>query len=275
MKDEIKIFIIESLSDCDKKTGTNLYNELIQYHLPITSKLYDDIYNENDWNAAINNIIDNVCVGDLVFVHLEIHGNKGTGITLKNDSVISFQKLCSDFRQINKKIGCNLYITLAVCHGLFLLFGSMPLEQMPFCGVIGSKEEIGVWDIEIRFYEFYQSLIDDNGIDYSFELLKEANPDIPNSYEYVKLDEIFHNAWRNFMRESSGEAWQKQNAIRVSKDSALNRRERRKFGREFKRKRIKYAKSLFREKVKEFYMLEDFPQNRDKFYIPQSPTVLL
>lgn len=269
MENTVKVFVLESLEEGDRLTGTNLYNDLISYELPLASKLFNKIIDEGDWYGVIEDIKENVQLRDVVFIHLEIHGNsRGTGIVLKNGTEILFDRICEDFRVINKKIGCNLYVTLAVCHGLFLITGLLPLKEMPFCGVIGSQEEIKVKDLELRFYEFYKTFLEFNDIEFAMEELQKANSGIPSSYKYVKPEVIFYNSWISYLKDSSDSDWQKNNTKKVSDENHLNRKLRRKFDREFKKKRVKEANILFREKAELFFMLKDFPENRERFQIP-------
>lgn len=269
--EDTKIFIIESLNDTDLLTGTNLYNDLLRYKLPLSSILYDGIIDRGDWNQTIDKIINNCQLGDIVFIHLEIHGREdGAGIVLHNGDFISFIDVCEDFRRINKKIGCNLFVSLAVCHGLFLITGMVPLQEMPFCGIIGSQETISESDLEIRFYEFYKCFLDYGNIDFAMQELENANPGLPSSYKYVKPDEIFFNAWEKYIENVKKEEWRKENAKIVAKQENLTRPQRRKFERDFEKKSTQYAARLFKEKSEQFFMLKDFPENRDRFYIPKT-----
>jgi len=273
MENAVKIFVIESLEDGDRLTGTNLYNDLISYELPLTSRLYNNIIDEGDWYGTMEDIKENVQLGDVVFIHLEIHGNsRGSGIVLKNGTEILFDRICEDFRVINKRIGCNLYVTLAVCHGLFLITGLVPLKEMPFCGVIGSQEQIKVKDLELRFYEFYKSFLEFDDIEFAMEELQKANSGIPSSYKYVKPEDIFFNSWISYLEISSDSDWQKKNTKNVSDENCLNRRLRREFDRKFKKEREKEANILFREKAELFFMVKDFPENRKRFQIPNRAT---
>ena len=275
MENAVKIFVIESLEDGDRLTGTNLYNDLINYELPLTSRLYNKIIDGGDWYGTIEDIKENVQLGDVVFIHLEIHGNsRGSGIVLKDGTEILFDRVCEDFRVINKKIGCNLYVTLAVCHGLFLITGLVPLKEMPFCGVIGSQEEITVKDLELRFYEFYKAFLEFNDIEFAMEELQKANSGIPSSYKYVKPEEIFFNSWKNYMTNSIKEDWQKENAQKVADENHLNRQQRREFERKFKKEKNIYARKVYKEKAELFFMIKDFPENRNRFQVPAKVTDL-
>lgn len=275
MENNVKVFILESLGNGDRLTGTNLYNDLIRYELPLDSRLFNNIIDEGDWYGVIETIKENVQMGDVVFIHLEIHGDsQGTGIVLNNNGQMTFERICDDFRGINKKTGCNLYVTLAVCHGLYIITGLVPLKEMPFCGVIGSQEEIEVPDLELRFYEFYNSFLEFHDVELAMEELQKANSGIPSSYKYVKPEEIFFNSWKNYMTNSMKEDWQKENAQKVADENHLNRQQRREFERKFKKEKNIYARKVYKEKAELFFMIKDFPENRNRFQVPAKVTDL-
>lgn len=61
--------------------------------------------------------------------HFEIHGVKDkTGLVLKNDDLISYSELTNMLSQVNQAIGNNLFLTLSVCHGAFLL-GNVKIDK--------------------------------------------------------------------------------------------------------------------------------------------------
>ena len=55
-----------------------------------------------------------------------------------------------------------------------MIMGLVPLKEMPFCGLIGSQEEIKESDLAIRYYEFYNSYLEYNDIESAMEQLKKA-----------------------------------------------------------------------------------------------------
>lgn len=270
MENNTKIFVIESLQEGDKKTGTNLYNDLIRYQFPFDSMHYK-VMDSGDWYGAIEDIKSKVKPDDVVFIHVEAHGNgKGTAIILTNGEELSFRKIGDDFICINRIIGCNLYVTLAVCHGLFLLMDSMSLEKMPFCGLIGSLQAISESDLEIRYYEFYRSYSEFQDIELAMEELKKSNPSIPSSYIFLKPETIFFQTWKEYYEVTSDEEWQKKRSYIVAKRHHLNREQRRAFLRKFKNEKELYAKRVFKQKAEEFFMLKDFPENKTRFGVDYS-----
>ena len=270
MENNTKIFVIESLQEGDKKTGTNLYNDLIRYQFPFDSMHYK-VMDSGDWYGAIEDIKSKVKPGDVVFLHLEAHGNgKGTAVILTNGEELSFRKIGDDFICINRIIGCNLYVTLAVCHGLFLLMDSMSLEKMPFCGLIGSLQAISESDLEIRYYEFYRSYSEFQDIELAMEELKKSNPSIPSSYIFLKPETIFFQTWKEYYEVTSDEEWKKKRSHIVAKRHHLNRKQRRAYLKMFNNENQIYAKRVFKQKAEEFFMLKEFPENKTRFGVDYS-----
>ena len=270
MENNTKIFVIESLQEGDKKTGTNLYNDLIIYQFPFDSMHYK-VMDSGDWYGAIEDIKSKVKPDDVVFLHLEAHGNgKGTAIILTNGEELSFRKIGDDFICINRIIGCNLYVTLAVCHGLFLLMDSMSLEKMPFCGLIGSLQAISESDLEIRYYEFYRSYSEFQDIELAMEELKKSNPSVPSSYIFLKPETIFFQTWKEYYEVTSDEEWKKKRSHIVAKRHHLNRKQRRAYLKKFNNENQIYAKRVFKQKSEEFFMLKEFPENKTRFGVDYS-----
>lgn len=270
MENNTKIFVIESLQEDDKKTGTNLYNDLIRYQFPFDSKLYE-VMDSGDWYGAIEDIKSKVKPGDVVFLHLEAHGNgKGTAIILTNGEELSFRKIGDDFICINRIIGCNLFVTLAVCHGLFLIMDSISLERMPFCGLIGSLQAISESDLEVRYYEFYRSYSESKDIELAMEELKKSNPSIPSSYIFLKPETIFFQTWKEYYEVTSDEEWKKKRSHIVAKRYHLNRKQRRAYLKKFNNENKIYAKRVFKQKAEEFFMLKEFPENKTRFGVDYS-----
>ena len=70
----------------------------------------------------------------------------------------------------------NLFISLAVCHGEYLLT-QYRINKRAFCiGLLGSFKTLPVSDIKIRFNEFYEELLTSFNIDKAYKNLLNSNP---------------------------------------------------------------------------------------------------
>jgi hypothetical protein len=270
------LYIIESLKEGETKTGQNLYTEMCALkaahgELAVLDLRYIPIYSEKEWDECMESIMTE-CEQQKVLpiIHLEIHGDK-EGLEFTNYECKNVDEISEQFRQINRITGCNLFVTLGVCQGLYVLFGIRMDELMPYCGAIGSFDELDDTDIEIRYTEFYKTLFTTFDIYQAYKNLMTAESDEEPKYRYIPIDEIFYKNYQDYLNKGCN-----QEAIKTRADETFyeqpsftkNRQNRRKFGRDFakveKQKRLKY----YKDAVNKFFDLANFPQNKDRFDIP-------
>ncbi len=263
-----KVFIIESLPLYEKQTGTELYQEIKTYE-NFQSILYT-ISDKSDLIDKLNRIKNGISVQDVVYIHFEIHGDKdGSGFSLKNEEKCAYQDLTNIFVDINKKTGCNLYITMAVCCGLNTLLANMSVHAMPFAGIIASEELLYVDDLQIRFSEFYKSLSTYDNISVAFNELKNANSSVKTIYRYIEPYCIFYNVWRKFISYSKNPCFQKQNLENnVLPNYVLTEEGEKKFNELFQSKDVQ--NESFKELAKSFFLLDIYPENENRFFVPNS-----
>lgn len=269
--DNVKIFIFESLNEDDELTGSALFSDLESESqmIPNTNLfLFNNIINEDAFYEYLKKVKDTVSYEDTVFVHFEMHGlSDGQGLRLKNGDICYYKDICKSCLEINKKLGCRLYLTLAVCHGLWMLSGIV--KDMSFCGIIGSHEEIYESDLKVRYKIFYDSLILGHGdIDYAMDELHKANTNLPDTYQYIKLEEIFIDAFKATLKRFNSAEWRTQNTKMVSIENHFNRRQRRDFERKSK-KHEKNTRVFYKKLVDDVFMLNEFPDNKTRFKIPK------
>ena len=152
------LYIIESLRPNEKKTGQILYEDMKNYEF-FHDKLTVQLCIVNDvegWNGLMQNIrLECETKSTLPIIHLEVHGSEDV-IQFTNGSTLGRDYVIEQLRQINIATKCNLFVTLAVCKGLYMLLETHIDKEMPFCGVVGSFEKIMSGDILLRYYEFYK-----------------------------------------------------------------------------------------------------------------------
>lgn len=210
-----KIYVIESLKPTDNTTGTTLYNTILSQSWCIDSSLII-VKSRQDWDTAIQ-FIKNDCTTNVVspIIHLEIHGSESF-IELTDGSLISWQDVGWDFRAINTLCGCNLLVTLAVCHGAWLVTSFSTITELPFCGLIGSQETIYEPDLVDRFSAFYKELTTNNDLCEAINHLKSAGD--PNAkYEIITAEEIFANAYQCYIEKKCSPEALRQRAIEMAK----------------------------------------------------------
>ena len=109
-----RIIIIESLNtdNGDSLTGTHLFQNILQRlpsKFPYIETSFYAVHSLGELHKAtdkIKSIVDN---GDIVILHIEAHGGE-EGVTLYDDSIISWIELYNLIRPINIKISKNVYL---------------------------------------------------------------------------------------------------------------------------------------------------------------------
>lgn len=271
-----KIYVIESLPADDRQTGKELYDDLLRYEsikYPQLSVEYRSIVDKSAWDVLMEEIaMDCVQNGNQVILHLEIHGaENGSGLVLANRDYLSYDSIRPQFVRINIATGCNSFLTLAVCKGLYVTSINRLSQPMPFCGLLGAYDKITESDLAIRFNEFYDELFDSFELAKAYKRLMSVNPGIPHSYRFVHADDFFCKVYQNYIDQKCNSAIIKKRALDAAKENNFpleNRQKRRKFQREFiqleRKKRLKY----YQDAANTFFMLDRFPENKNRFDVP-------
>ena len=272
------LFIIESLKPGETKTGLNLYDEMCTLkaahnELSALDLRYVSIASAQEWDDCMAHILRECKERKVLpIIHLEIHGNKN-GIEFTNLECRDRYEVSRQFREINRVIGCNLFTTLGVCEGLNILFGIKTDELMPFCGVVGSFDKLIAADIEIRYSEFYRTLFTKLDIYEAYKSLIHANTELVADYRYIPVDEIFYKNYQDYLdKECTLESMKRRalNSFDQQSFYANTRQQKRKFVRDFIKEEKKNRLNYYQESVSSFFDLEHFPQNKERFEIPDN-----
>lgn len=271
-----KIYVIESLPSGDRKTGKELYDDLLRYQMIKHPKLtaeYKPISSSDEWDCLMNEVaVDCEQNGNQPILHLEIHGEAtGQGLVFENGDYVSYNNIRPQLVRINVASQCNLFLTLAVCKGLYMTSTNHLNQPMPFCGLLGAYDIIFENDLAIRFNEFYDELFDSFELAKAYKRLLSVNPGIPHSYRFVHADELFCRVYQNYINENCNDKVIEQRALDAAKENNYqlpNRQLRRKFQRDFEKQEKKTRLRYFIEATKNYFMLDQFPENKDRFEVP-------
>lgn len=267
------IYVIESLDPKkEKETGRELYEDLLrwkQFQLgdPFTAN-FIQVENKAAFFECLENIISE-CEnsGKFPMIHFEIHGNEN-GLGLVSDEFVQWLELYEILTKINSIVGNNLFITLAVCKGAYLMQLIKLFKPAPFWGFIGSFEKINSQDILIRYNEFYLELLDSFNINTAFKRLQDANSSFPSTYRFINSEHTFKKVYVDYFREKTSGKGLKERAKEVQVDEDLefiNRAGRRTFEKKFKKIVGMTKNQFYKEHSKIFFMMDKFPENRERF----------
>jgi len=273
-----RIYVIESLDISDKLTGKELYDDLLRwkdYQFQELSADYFPVKNKIEFFDRLNHI-KRECIEKRhsPILHLEIHGAEDkTGLVLQSNELVTWDELYNYLVEINMSVGNNLFLTLAVCHGAHLMQIIRLSNPAPFYGFVGSFDVINVNDLLLRYNEFYEEFFTSFKLEKAMERLHKANPDVPSTYKFISSEETFVKVYNNYIKENlSKEGIEKRakQAIIDEKVTFVNRGERRRFEKDFAKKVESTKEHYYKEHSSIFFMLKDYPQNKDRFKVPNS-----
>lgn len=271
-----KIYIIESLDENKEDlTGHQLENDIIRWK-KFTNKIlkseYLKVNSKDDFFHKLN-YIRSECENKQVYpiIHLEIHGSSDkSGLVTQNGDLIRWTDLYYHLIIINRTVGNNLFLTLAVCHGAHLLELVKISNPAPFWGFIGSFDTINAPDLLARYSSFYDEFLTSHKLEKALERLEKANPNLPSSYSYINSEKTFEKVYQDYLDERFTIEELKQrpkDAIREEGIQPINRQARRKLEKNFIKQLVKTKKDYLKKHKKIFFMVDDYPENEDRFRI--------
>lgn len=283
-----KIYVIESLFDNDKKTGQELYNDIIVRCCTRKDKVKHELLLPNSkqlFFSHLNQIIENIERNrEKPIIHFEIHGSK-QGFVLSSNELVSWEEIKSYLIKINYLIGNHLFITSAVCFGGYISSILTMLEPSPFFGLIGTFGEITHEEHFDSFQEFFQDLLINFNLTHALRSFKNANVSSYRKYYSLFTDEIFINAYTQYVKTNQSPIFTKKRAkeaiadkIKISPLSG-NRHQRRVQQKEMEKQFIQTLKErrnqFYLKTATKFFMLDKFPENLERFNIPKSYSDML
>ncbi|THF53143.1 hypothetical protein E6C50_02760 [Flavobacterium supellecticarium] len=273
-----KIYVIESLDKDEQKTGKDLYDDILRWRqMSSDNKFtceYKPINNKVEYETLIAHIEKECEKGIFPILHFEIHGlSNKSGLVLNNNETITYSKLTEDLSKINIKIGNNLFLTLAVCHGAYLLGAVKINKPAPFLGFIGSFETINNDDILYRYTGFYNEFLTSFDLSTSLKIFFEANHIDNNKFSFIDTEETFMTVYKNYIKENTSKKGIKkriEDAILENNLTFKSRQEKRKFGRDFEKELNKTKQKYYSKHKDIFFMIKDFPENKERFKLARN-----
>ncbi|MEX8549429.1 MAG: hypothetical protein V5804_17655, partial [Mucilaginibacter sp.] len=187
------IFVLQSLPEGDKMTGSNLYNDLLSRRVRQMPGFHTEIHDISDKEVFDNlmNQIKIACSNNDIrpYLHFEMHGCK-EGIQLSNRELLTWEKLYNYFVKINEILRNQLFVSFATCYGAYIFQVIDPLKRSPMFGFIGPSDQISADNIEIDFYGYFDVLLSTKDFDLAIEALNNTNH--TNKYVFNTSELIFN-----------------------------------------------------------------------------------
>ncbi len=173
-----KIYVIQSLSEKERKTGTELHDDIISRRAwfdPNLSTELIDVFSRREILSVLERIkTETAKKENIPFIHFETHGTKN-GLSLKSNENVLWDDILPIIREINVFSGNNLFISISACWGGNIQFQIKIHEKCPFRGFIGPIDEIYPSDLITSFTPFFDELLQNNDFDKAIKRLNLYN----------------------------------------------------------------------------------------------------
>lgn len=208
-----KIFVLKSLGESDEYAD-KLYTETIQpccEKCGLANEPPIEIFDSNDWDAAIDKILQDEHRHP--FVHIETHGDREKGLKLRLGDYISWDKMLEDLRKVNIRSGMNLIVTMATCFSIKNAFHiKMYGLTAPYLMTLTARDEEINSSITFALYTIlFKELINTGDFYKALKRVEIERPDLPQHFVHLELPTLFENAWKGMAeRYKNGEDVVKQ-----------------------------------------------------------------
>lgn len=188
--DGIKVFIIESLHENDKRTGEDLKDNLRQIwydqELSEFEYQYNYISNNKELSCVFVEIEKQVSTNNkFPIVQIECHGFQ-EGIELESKETVSWKDLFDYLRPINVASYNCLFLNLSMCFGEAVIRYIDPTKRAPFRGVAGPVGKVLPATLEKAWFYFYENYYGALKQDYGLQNLA-----LSSGLNYYSQDLIF------------------------------------------------------------------------------------
>lgn len=171
------IFVIQSLPIGDKRTGEELYTDVIKRRIDLLQadniKMTHAYFDTNDKNAFIESLkyiqTNAPYLSGGLLIHFEIHGsNDKDGFVLGDGSLVTWKESVELLRPINISTCNKLYLTLATCFGRYIYLGVDPNLKSPYQAYISASRIVYNYEVMESFNTLFEILIDCGDLVHSY-----------------------------------------------------------------------------------------------------------
>ncbi|MBB3169007.1 hypothetical protein [Simiduia aestuariiviva] len=269
-----KLWIIESLSDGELKTGLHLYEGLfpsIKKEQPELIVSLEQPNSKDEFLYCLETIYKDVVENrNYPLIHLECHGcEKGLG--LANKEIVEWNEIRDLLIQINFACEVNLLVVVAACKGAYLIHTATQLDRAPFYAIVGSEQEVKAGELQADFTEFYKSFFLSLNGNKAIESLNRQAKKTNRLYHFVGAEVLFLKAFRKYHRDHCiGKAKQSRLEDLVTKAMVMP---------EVSRNGVNWARNQAKEWFKNeqepafermkarFFWLDEYPHNQERFTV--------
>lgn len=156
---KFKIIVIEWLRNTDRKTGQELYNDVLKTKEIANADVsfeYYSVTDKKEFASTLAEIADSFNDGEIATLQIESHGSEA-GIGTSANDIVTWQEFYDLIRPINIKMGGLLFVCLSMCVSYSSLSSIKPKERAPYLAMIATTDKMYPDDLYNSFVEFYTS----------------------------------------------------------------------------------------------------------------------
>ena len=270
------IYVIESLSDQEWKTGTDLYNRVIKPSLLNQVGLFSFFRSVSDKREFIETL--ELIVADCSqnvrgpLLHIECHGCED-GLLMASGELVTWAEMKPFLTRLNIQSGLNLLVVLAACSGANLLKALDPMEPAPVWGIVGPKYPISDVELFDDFSAFYSEIITSLNGWQAIEKLNGGSSGPDWRYLFTSAELFFKQLYQVYVTNFGNEK-----VLRKREDSIIAKIAAHRLIpaveeqaiRSDLRKKLRDHESAFNAYKREFFFIDLMPENEDRFPINYS-----
>lgn len=252
-----QIIIIESLNPNERKTGKELYNDIVSripYKIQILKTAFHHVGSKEEFLHVFTELDRSTANNDCPFLHFEIHGSK-EGFYLHSGALITWTEVTHELRKLNIKTRNNLMVSLATCYGAWIYSSILPSQRAPFWGFIGQWDKILNSDSLVSFTQFFEYVMNCKDIQ-QIDLLKAVTAlnafNTGSPFSLIVAEEVFNRVLD-------------EHEIGIKRSGALTRRVDEIFKKTVKNNvaRNKFSRKGLKREIERFYISRQ--PTRDSF----------
>jgi hypothetical protein len=216
-----KVYIVQSLREGDRRTGDELYNDIIRWRTSesLVAELRD-VTTKEELVSYLKKIFDHVTAGLFPLIHFETHGYEA-GIQLASGEEVNWRDLVPYFRAINSSTKNNLFISVAACQGGSIQFCVNITEPSPFRGFIGPMQDVKEEDVLNSFSGFFNIMLLENDVEKGIEALNSTSG--LTKYHHMNTEHFFEIVWNNNQNAWERDTNKKRDLVEYILDEQIRR----------------------------------------------------
>ncbi len=273
-----KILVLQSLADYELHTGTKIKEDLDSYNDAFQQGLRIELINIGNKEGLFAVLVDLEKQVKLnasyPVLHIDAHGSSDhDGIILNSGEFCGWSDLKPYLIKLNIATRLNLLVVLSLCYGAHIAEHLTPQDRAPCWGLVGPTKAVNSVYLLESFSAFYREIFETADGSRAVSNLNKNVSEHDIDYYFTTADSFFKIVYKNYIKELCSIKAYDQRARklrkRLKKDNIQNLPSIGKLRRRFKATQRDYFEK-FRE---EFFMVDLFPENAERFNIKYSEVI--